>query len=62
MRVMDVSGRLIRSLIEANLEAGTHVIPWDGLDAMGCPASQGVYLYDLDVIGRTGREKVVRIR
>ena len=43
--VVDVLGRLVRSLInEEKIAGGYHHIKWDGLTDSGAPASSGVYL------------------
>tara|TARA_X000001036_G_scaffold93187_1_gene85694 strand:- start:17246 stop:17863 length:618 start_codon:yes stop_codon:yes gene_type:complete len=45
IRVVDVLGRLVRSLInEKRIAGGYHHIKWDGLADSGTSASSGVYL------------------
>ncbi len=49
LRVFDLAGRLVRTLVEGTrLEAGTHRVLWDGRDERGAAVSAGVYLYHLD--------------
>jgi hypothetical protein len=43
VRVLDVSGRLIRTVGDENLGAGTHRAGWDGRDDRGVRAAAGVY-------------------
>ena len=38
--VFDVQGRLVRSLVERNLPAGTHGVVWDGIDQGGRKGQQ----------------------
>jgi hypothetical protein len=45
--VYDVSGRLVRVLVERPEAAGAHVAVWDGTDANGHPVASGVYFYRL---------------
>ena len=45
--VYTVTGQLVRRLVVEHAEAGTYRVTWDGRDALGRPASSGVYLYRL---------------
>jgi predicted GH43/DUF377 family glycosyl hydrolase len=47
LRVYDVGGRLIRSLVDDIQPAGAHTASWNGLDDVGRRAVSGVYLYRL---------------
>jgi hypothetical protein len=44
LRVYDVNGRLVRSLVEGSLEAGTHRVMWNGHAGDGTKTAPGVYL------------------
>jgi len=48
LAVYDVAGRLVRTLVSAHREAGTHTVTWDGLDDQGKAAASGTYLYRLE--------------
>jgi hypothetical protein len=49
--IFDVTGRLVRRLVDGTLMAGDHAVEWDGrTDAMGSMPS-GVYLYRLEAGG-----------
>lgn len=41
--IHDVAGRLVRTLVDAELPAGAHSVRWDGADGQGAPAAAGVY-------------------
>ncbi len=56
LRVYDVAGRLVRSLVDDTLDDGMHEIPWDGTNERGDVAASGVYFYRLV----TGRFKQTR--
>jgi flagellar hook assembly protein FlgD len=43
LRVFDVHGRLVRTLVDDYLAAGPRVVEWDGTDDRGLPASSGTY-------------------
>ena len=47
LSVFDVSGRLIRTLRQAEQPAGAYRVQWDGLDASGNPVGTGVYFCHL---------------
>lgn len=47
LRVYDVSGRLIRTLIDGSRTAGPHTVQWDGKDNHHQTVASGVYLYRL---------------
>jgi hypothetical protein len=43
LRVFDIDGRLIRTLINRRLEPGTYSIEWDGTALQGVPVGAGMY-------------------
>jgi hypothetical protein len=45
--VYDVTGQLVRTLVNGEQPAGSHVITWDGHNAAGSQVGAGVYLYEL---------------
>lgn len=60
--VFDVAGRLVRTLVERPVAAGTYTVRWDGRDDRGHAVSSGVYLYSLQNGDRTVTRRVVRVR
>ena len=44
MRMVDVRGRLVRTLVDGYRPAGAHRAFWDGRDDSGRAAASGVYL------------------
>jgi hypothetical protein len=63
MRVIDVSGRLVRTLHDGPATAGDHSTTWDLLDAHGTRVAPGLYFVALETDGqpmRTTRLVVVR--
>jgi subtilisin family serine protease len=60
--ILDVAGRVVRSLDVGPRRAGSHEITWDGRDARGSLVASGVYFYRLRTPqGETAR-RVVRVR
>lgn len=47
LEIYDIGGRLVRRLVHAPEEAGTHVRRWDGCDGQGRQVASGVYYYRL---------------
>jgi hypothetical protein len=54
--IFDAQGRQVRELFTGRLEAGVHVMTWDGKDDRGNPLPSGSYLYRLE----SGRTVVTR--
>jgi len=47
LKIYDLSGRCVRTLVEGRLEAGEHQVVWDGRDDAGIGLASGVYLVRL---------------
>jgi hypothetical protein len=47
LEIYDASGRLVRTLVDEPLEAGSHAVVWNGFDDLGHAAGAGVYFYRL---------------
>jgi hypothetical protein len=62
LRVYDVSGRLVATLLDGNVDAGAHSIDWNGRNAGEKAVSSGVYFYRLQADGQEATRKLVRLR
>ena len=49
--VYDMLGRHVRTLLDADVQAGSQPVPWDGNDESGTAVLPGVYLCVLSVDG-----------
>ena len=47
LRIFDVGGRLVRTLVNGNEGPGEKAVTWDGQDARGQPVASGVYFYQM---------------
>jgi hypothetical protein len=47
LQIYDVTGKLIKVLLEAKYGAGAHQLEWDGRDTRGQKVASGVYFYSL---------------
>jgi hypothetical protein len=61
LRVYDVAGRLVRTLVDEPLDGGAHAIRWDGRTDPGEQAAAGVYFLRLETAEGTAHRKVVRL-
>jgi hypothetical protein len=43
LRIYDLAGRLVRTLVDGNVEVGEHEVVWDGTTDSGIRAASGVY-------------------
>jgi hypothetical protein len=59
LAVFDVAGRLVRRLVDESLPAGDHLASWDGLNETGGQAESGIYLYRLEVDGKSVSRKMI---
>jgi flagellar hook assembly protein FlgD len=46
--IYDVSGRLVRTLLDEHRRAGGHSVTWDGRDGAGSAVASGIYFYSLN--------------
>jgi hypothetical protein len=63
LRVFDVRGRLVRTLVEAQRQtAGAHYARWRGIDDSGNPLPSGIYFYRLSAGSYKECRKMVLLR
>jgi hypothetical protein len=55
----DVTGRLVRVLVEETLPGGRHQRPWDGRNQSGRPVPSGIYFLRLDAGTHHSHQKIV---
>ena len=55
LKVYNVAGQVVRTLVDGVIPAGRHSATWDGKDENGSAASNGIYFYRL----RAGGEEMV---
>ena len=59
--VYDAGGRIVRRLLDAEVDAGPHDLLWDGRDDAGRLVPAGLYLYRLDTPGFSETRKLIRV-
>jgi flagellar hook assembly protein FlgD len=62
VRIFDVSGRLLRTLVDARQTAGVHQVSWDGRAEDGNRVASGVYPYEVVVGDWRITKKLVVLR
>jgi len=45
LQIFNIEGRLVKTLIDNQLFAGSHELSWNGLDNRQQPAASGAYFY-----------------
>lgn len=45
LEIYDISGKKVRTVVNKNMEAGSHQVVWNGLDDLGNQVASGVYFY-----------------
>lgn len=62
LRVYDVAGRLVRTLVDGRVSSGEGVKIWDGRHDGGAQAAGGVYFYRLETGAQTLTRKMILVR
>ena len=60
--VYNMLGQRVRSLIDAEMEAGAHQVDWNSTDQNGHPVSSGVYFYRLVAGANVASRKMVLLK
>ncbi len=62
LKIYDVAGRLVKTLVDGTLPAGHHAALWDGRDNADRPSASGIYLVRIIWQGRTATRRLVLLR
>ncbi|MCH7614098.1 MAG: T9SS type A sorting domain-containing protein, partial [Candidatus Marinimicrobia bacterium] len=62
LKIYDLMGREVRSLVNAFTSAGTQSVIWDAKDDNGNSVSSGVYIYRLESQGQLHSKKLVLLK
>jgi hypothetical protein len=62
LKIFDINGREIRTLINNEVEGGIYKIKWDGLDMNGNIVSSGIYFYRLKTKSFISVKKTVMLK
>ena len=62
LKIYDILGREIKTLINREIESGTHEIKWNGTDNNGMKAANGIYLYKIQADGFSKTMKAILLK
>ncbi|MFQ5650373.1 MAG: T9SS type A sorting domain-containing protein [bacterium] len=62
LRIVNLKGQIIATLLDGDLPAGEHVVEWDGTDDNKVPVASGVYLYQLKTDTFVETKKLVLVK
>ncbi len=62
IRIYDVSGQLVKDIIEEHKQAGEYNVKWNGKNNSGQRVSSGVYYYQMTVGNETQAKKMILIK
>ena len=62
LRVYDVSGRLVRTLVNGYRPSGVTSVTWNGENDRGQRAASGAYCYELETPSYTDVKKMVLLK
>lgn len=62
LKIFDNTGRLIRVLVEAEMEPGYYTAKWNGRDGFGQTIPNGIYFYRLEAGDYTQTRKFIKLR
>jgi subtilisin-like proprotein convertase family protein len=62
LRVYDIAGHLITTLVDGDMEAGPHIARWNGTDQAGQAVASGIYFYRLTSAGAGAIRRTLLVR
>jgi len=62
IRILDLSGRQVRLLLNQRQDRGHREVSWNGVDDAGRTVAPGVYLYEIQTAGLHATRRLVKLR
>jgi len=62
LRVFDMRGTEVTTLVDAQQQPGVHHVSWNGTDQLGSPVSSGVYVYQLESGNHVEQRKMLLVK
>jgi hypothetical protein len=62
LKIYNISGQLVRTLVDRESPPGYYTVRWDGCDHGGLRVSSGIYIARLSTAGRDLVQKLVKVR
>jgi len=62
LKIYNVAGRLVRTLVNGVMDAGTYSLAWDGRNNTGADVASGIYFYKMETKDFSQTKKMVMLR
>jgi immune inhibitor A len=62
VKIYDISGKVVRTLVEETMSSGRHRAVWNGEDENGRSVTSGIYVCRLEAEGKTAMRKMVLLK
>jgi hypothetical protein len=62
LKVFDLQGRLVRTLLQGEAGPGSVSVDWDGRNESGLEVGSGIYLYQVVIAGERFSDKMILVR
>lgn len=62
LKIYDVSGKLIKTLVNGHKESGTETVYWDGIDDNGNAVASGTYISILEIDNSISSRKMILLK
>ncbi len=62
LKIYDITGRLVKTLVDESQESGVYRVQWDGKDTSGQGVPSGIYFYRLLAGDSTSTKKMILLR
>jgi hypothetical protein len=62
IKVYNLRGELVRTIIDANVQAGNSYVEWDGTSDSGQTVASGVYFYETRALGQSLMNKFTLVK
>ncbi|HTY39124.1 MAG TPA: FlgD immunoglobulin-like domain containing protein, partial [Bacteroidota bacterium] len=62
LKVFDLLGRAVATLVDGAIAPGSHTVVWDGRDGWGQPVSSGMYIYQIRASNYVSARKMVLLK
>jgi len=60
--VLDVKGRVVKTLVEESRDAGWYSVRWNGTDERGKMVASGLYFYQMTANNFEARKKLLLLK
>jgi flagellar hook assembly protein FlgD len=60
--IYDATGRLVKTLVDADLQAGRYAVRWDGTDDSGARVASGAYFCEMRSTAGVQRRKLMMMQ